>query len=832
MRVSWIAALCLLSVAQPSPARPYTVDDLLALEGYGEVLIDPTERWAVIERRGAWSSARRFDFGFRTAWMTARLEVVDLDDPGRPVPLFEQPDGAGYWSAGFSPSGRSLAVFRLDGERFTLGILDMGSRQVRWLDIAPDLPLADPRPAWADENHIVYVGRPTGALPRTFTTGWSQRRLAETFELARRGAAPSLTIYGAGAYRDLASTNDTSTVVRVNVRTGRIETLLTGNVADIALSPGGRQLAVVERGTVIPPDPAVPVGGTFQPRRSRLAIVDLADGRVRRICETCDLMPYLLRWSPDGSALLFFARRDGGDWTDGHLYRLAATAPTATAVAPGLSFEVREIGANLSLAADWIGDEAVARARPRGAASAFRWYRLSDGDARALDAAPGDELIAAAPSASLWASGSRLVRRGPEGVSQIEGTIISHGTAIQDLFEAGGRRVFAPRRTGPVPVMLAGPGSEATISLLDPRAAQPLTSLALPAAHARLLAIARRGIAVSFDRDAQGVGTLRLLRAGRPAIVLGRSNRHLSDVEPGRRIAVRAPGPDGAMLTHWLTLPPGSGPDTPLVVIPYPGMVRQPGPPPPIDPSQFSPAANPALLAGAGYAVLEPSLPTEPADDASIVSSIQSGGSIALRSRASDADPGPRLAPTVLAAVDAAVATGRVSGERVAVYGHSFGGWAAMMLATRTERFRAIVAAAGPYDFFASYGNVSPSLDHAELGVSDALSFSFTEDGAANLGGPPWRVPERYLAYSPLYAADRITTPVMLIHGDMDFIPYSIAERMLMAMHRLDRDAILLRYGGEGHVMASPANIRDQWRRMLAFLGDHLAPDSAVQRPQ
>jgi dipeptidyl aminopeptidase/acylaminoacyl peptidase len=72
----------------------------------------------------------------------------------------------------------------------------------------------------------------------------------------------------------------------------------------------------------------------------------------------------------------------------------------------------------------------------------------------------------------------------------------------------------------------------------------------------------------------------------------------------------------------------------------------------------------------------------------------------------------------------------------------------------------------------------------------------------------------------------------MLIHGEQDSVPYTEAERMFMALQRLGRDAILLRYAGEGHVFASPANIRDSWQRTLDFLDAHLGRARAAQRPQ
>ena len=49
MRALWLASLMLCATS--ANARPYTVEDMLKLQSYGTVSIDPAERWAVIERR-------------------------------------------------------------------------------------------------------------------------------------------------------------------------------------------------------------------------------------------------------------------------------------------------------------------------------------------------------------------------------------------------------------------------------------------------------------------------------------------------------------------------------------------------------------------------------------------------------------------------------------------------------------------------------------------------------------------------------------------------------------------------------------------------------------
>jgi hypothetical protein len=61
MRFPWFAALCLFG-ACPLGARPYTIDDMLRVESYGNVRIDPGGSWAVIERRDRYDSARRYTY--------------------------------------------------------------------------------------------------------------------------------------------------------------------------------------------------------------------------------------------------------------------------------------------------------------------------------------------------------------------------------------------------------------------------------------------------------------------------------------------------------------------------------------------------------------------------------------------------------------------------------------------------------------------------------------------------------------------------------------------------------------------------------------------------
>jgi dipeptidyl aminopeptidase/acylaminoacyl peptidase len=88
---------------------------------------------------------------------------------------------------------------------------------------------------------------------------------------------------------------------------------------------------------------------------------------------------------------------------------------------------------------------------------------------------------------------------------------------------------------------------------------------------------------------------------------------------------------------------------------------------------------------------------------------------------------------------------------------------------------------------------------------------------------PPWADPERYLLNSPLMQAGRISTPLLIAVGEIDGSHLGQAEELFSALFRQDRDALLLTYWGEPHLFGSPGNVRDLYRRGLAFLDAHLA---------
>jgi dipeptidyl aminopeptidase/acylaminoacyl peptidase len=154
-----------------------------------------------------------------------------------------------------------------------------------------------------------------------------------------------------------------------------------------------------------------------------------------------------------------------------------------------------------------------------------------------------------------------------------------------------------------------------------------------------------------------------------------------------------------------------------------------------------------------------------------------------------------------------------VANGNFGVMGHSFGGYATNVLATKSKRFKAAVAIAGISDWVSFHGL-----------PGDYMRLS-NEKGQGRLGGDLRQFPERYLQNSPVFFTDRSATPLMIIHGTEDSgVPFSQAEEMYYGMRRAGKEAVLIAYPGEGHLYwgTKVRVIKDMWQRILSWFDQHL----------
>ncbi len=93
-----------------------------------------------------------------------------------------------------------------------------------------------------------------------------------------------------------------------------------------------------------------------------------------------------------------------------------------------------------------------------------------------------------------------------------------------------------------------------------------------------------------------------------------------------------------------------------------------------------------------------------------------------------------------------------------------------------------------------------------------------SHDCPFGFGTTAYAKPERYARVSPVSRAHSIIAPVLLVHSDLDYFGMDQYDEMFGALYRAGKDARYVRYWGEGHGPSSPANIRDLWKRIDAFL--------------
>ncbi len=178
---------------------------------------------------------------------------------------------------------------------------------------------------------------------------------------------------------------------------------------------------------------------------------------------------------------------------------------------------------------------------------------------------------------------------------------------------------------------------------------------------------------------------------------------------------------------------------------------------------------------------------------------------------------GESFVKSVVPAVNAVRATGATNG-RFGITGGSFGGYAGLFLISQVNIFAASVVRAPPSDFFSTW---------ADGRDRDVWTI---ETGQARTGGNPYEIRERYIANSPFFHADRVKTPVLILHGEKDFtVPFQQGEMMFYALRALGRTAefVIYREGDHSIVRGSRGDFLDVYRRTLEWWARYLLNPSS-----
>ncbi|MDO6836755.1 prolyl oligopeptidase family serine peptidase [Pseudoalteromonas carrageenovora] len=149
-----------------------------------------------------------------------------------------------------------------------------------------------------------------------------------------------------------------------------------------------------------------------------------------------------------------------------------------------------------------------------------------------------------------------------------------------------------------------------------------------------------------------------------------------------------------------------------------------------------------------------------------------------------------------------------VDSNKVGNLGASYGGFMTMLLATKTDIFSASIAHAGISNLTSYWGEGW---------------WGYLYSGEASKNSFPWNNNKLYSDHSPVFHADKVTTPMLLLHGDSDTnVPVGESLTMYTALKLLNKDVELIEYKDANHQIFARDKRFDWWNTMLAYFDKKL----------
>lgn len=141
-----------------------------------------------------------------------------------------------------------------------------------------------------------------------------------------------------------------------------------------------------------------------------------------------------------------------------------------------------------------------------------------------------------------------------------------------------------------------------------------------------------------------------------------------------------------------------------------------------------------------------------------------------------------------------------VDQSKIGCVGASYGGFMTQYLQTKTDIFAAAVSHAGISSITSYWGEGYWGYSYGE--VASAHSY-------------PWNEPDLYTKHSPLFNADKVTTPLLFLHGSDDTnVPIGESIQMFNAMKLLGKETAFVVVEGQDHLIMD-YNKRQHWQNTI-----------------
>ncbi len=146
--------------------------------------------------------------------------------------------------------------------------------------------------------------------------------------------------------------------------------------------------------------------------------------------------------------------------------------------------------------------------------------------------------------------------------------------------------------------------------------------------------------------------------------------------------------------------------------------------------------------------------------------------------------------------------------SNVGAIGASYGGFMTMLLQTRTDIYAAAISHAGISNITSYWGEGYWGYSYSSIATAESF---------------PWNRRDIYVDQSPIFFADKVTTPILLLHGASDTnVPLGESWQFYTALKLLGKDVELIEVADQDHhILNHPKRIK--WSEtILAWFDKHL----------
>ncbi|MBN2135236.1 MAG: S9 family peptidase, partial [Acidobacteria bacterium] len=149
-----------------------------------------------------------------------------------------------------------------------------------------------------------------------------------------------------------------------------------------------------------------------------------------------------------------------------------------------------------------------------------------------------------------------------------------------------------------------------------------------------------------------------------------------------------------------------------------------------------------------------------------------------------------------------------INSKKIGCIGASYGGFTTEYLITRTDMYAAAISHAGISQLASYWGGGYWGVTYSSVATANKY---------------PWNAREIYVERSALYNADKIHTPLLLLHGDSDTnVPTHESDYLYSALKILGRDVELIKVVGEDHWVLDNKNRIIWYKTIIAWFNKYL----------